>query len=128
MLGQDTSSKAKSENGDRLFSRDEWLTKSQVQGFFSRLSSSRKKKTDPALSTDEDDTFEDSIDEEDISHMTTVEAVVKEIGLCHPIVYDIHDLCDYAQKGKFTSFTVSMLKDICLFLIYHLSQETPRLS
>lgn len=107
--------KAKSENGDRLFSRDEWLTKSQVQGFFSRLSSSRKKKTDPALSTDEDDTFEDSIDEEDISHMTTVEAVVKEIGLCHPIVYDIHNLCDYAQKGKFTSFTVSMLKDICLF-------------
>ena len=40
--------KAKSENGDRLFFREEWLTKSQIQGFFSRLSSSRKRKTGPA--------------------------------------------------------------------------------
>lgn len=92
-----------------------WLTKSQIQGFFSRLSASRKKQTGATLSRDEKAAVEEAIDEEEISHMTTVEAVVEEIGLCHPIVYDIYDLCDYAQKGKLISFTVSMLKDICTF-------------
>ena len=107
--------KAKSETGDRLFSRDEWLTKSQIQGFFSRLSSSRRKKPDPAPSADRDDTAEQSLDMEDINHMTIVEEVINEIGLCHPIVYDIYDLCEYARKGKLSSFAVSMLKDICTF-------------
>ena len=77
--------KAKSENGDRLFFRDQWLTKSQIQGFFSRLFSSRKKKPRPALSTDKDDTTEQSPDQENINHMTIVDAVINEIDLCHPI-------------------------------------------
>ena len=47
--------------------------------------------------------------------MTTVEPVVTEIGLTHPIVYDIYDLYDYVKKEKLNSFTVSMLKEICTF-------------
>ena len=47
--------------------------------------------------------------------MTAVESVVTEIGLTHPIVYDIYDLCDYVKEGKLNYFTVSMLKEICTF-------------
>ena len=108
--------KAKSENGDRLFSRNEWLTKSQIQGFSFKLSSSRGKKPVPALSTGKDDTAEQSPpDKEDINHMTIVEAVINEVGLCHPIVYDFYYLCEYAREEKLSSFTVSMLKDVCTF-------------
>ena len=47
--------------------------------------------------------------------MTTVESVVTEIGLPHPFVYDIYDLCDYVKKEKLNYFTVSMLKEFCTF-------------
>ena len=47
--------------------------------------------------------------------MTTVESVVTEIDLTHPIVYDIYDLCDYVKEGKLNYFTVSMLKEIFTF-------------
>ena len=107
--------KAKAENGARLFSREEWLTKSQIQGFFSRLSSSRKRKTSPIPNTGGDDTDEDCLDQEDLDHMNTVQTVVKEIGLSHPIFYDIYDLCDCARNEKLSSFTVSMLKEIFTF-------------
>ena len=108
--------KAKAENGERLFPREEWLTKAQIQGFFSRLSSSRRRRAGPSLSTAVDDkSDEELIDEEEVSHMTTVESVVAEIGLTHPIVYDIYDLCDYVKKEKLNYFTVSMLKEICTF-------------
>ena len=41
-----------------------------------------------------------------MSHMTTVESVVTEIGLTDPIVYDIYDLCDYVKNEKLNYFTV----------------------
>ena len=108
--------KAKGENGERLFSREEWLTKAQIQGFFSRLSSTRRRRAGPFSSTAVDDkSDEELIDEEEVSHMTTVESVVTEIGLTHPIVYDIYDLCDYVKEEKLNYFTVSMLKEICTF-------------
>ena len=47
--------------------------------------------------------------------MTTVESVVTEIGLTHPIAYDIYDLCDYVKEEILYYFTVSMLKEICTF-------------
>ena len=108
--------KAKGENREGLFSREEWLTKAQIQGFFFCLSSSRWRRAGPSPSTAVDDkSDEELIDEEEVNHMTTVESVVTEIGLTHPIVYDIYDLCDYVKEGKLNYFTVSMLKEICTF-------------
>ena len=108
--------KAKGENGERLFSRVEWLTKDQIQGFSSRLSSSRRRRAGPSPSTTVDNKSDkEFIDEEEVNHMTTVESVVTEIGLPHPIVYDIYDLCDYVKKEKLNYFTVSMLKEFCTF-------------
>ena len=39
--------KATDEQSNRLFDRKEWLTKSQVQGFFSRLAATRRRQQDP---------------------------------------------------------------------------------
>ena len=108
--------KAKGENGERLFSREEWLNKAQKQGFFLRLSSSRWRRAGSSPSTAFDDkSDEELIDEEEVNHMTIVESVVTEIGLTHPIVNDIYDLCDYVKEEKLNYFTVSMLKEICIF-------------
>ena len=104
--------KATGENGERLFSREEWLTKAQIQGFFFRLSSSRWRRAGSSSST----AVDDKSDEEEVNHMTTVESVVTEIGLTHPIVYDIYDLCDYVKEEKLNYFTVFILKEICTFL------------
>ena len=108
--------KAKGGNREGQFSREEWLTKAQIQGFFFLLSSSRWRRVGLSPSTAVDDkSDEELIDEEEVNHMTTVESVVTEIGLTHPIVYDIYDLCDYVKEGKLNYFTVSMLKEICTF-------------
>ena len=80
------------------------------------MSSSRRRRAGPSPSTAVDDkSGEESIDEEEVSHMTTVESVVTKIGLTHPIVYEIYDLCDYVKKEKLKYFTVFMLKEICTF-------------
>ena len=90
--------KAKGENGERLFSREEWLTKAQIQGFFFRLSSSRWRRAGSSPSTAVDDkSDEELIDEEEVSHMTTVESVVTEIGLKHQIVYDSRSQCSCSK-------------------------------
>ena len=62
-----------------------------------------------------DKSDEELIDEEEVSHMTTLESVVTEIGLTHPIVYDIYEMCDYVKKEKLNHLTVSMPKEICTF-------------
>ena len=102
-------SKVKRENGERLFSREEWLTKAQIQGFFFCLSSSRWRRAGSSPNTAVDDkSNEELIDEEEVNQMTTVESVVTEIGLTHPIAYDIYDLCDYVKEEKLNYFTVSL--------------------
>ena len=35
-----------------------------------------------------------------------------EIGLLHPIYYDVYDLCQYRKTNKLSQFNVSMLKNI----------------
>jgi len=72
----------------------------------------------------DDKADEESIDEKEVSHMTTVESVVTEIGLTHPIVYDFYDLCDYVKKKKLNYFTLSMLKEAVLSSSSHLNRDS----
>ena len=108
--------KANGGNGERHFSWEEWLTRAQIQGFFFRLASSRWRRAGLSPSTAVDDKSDgELIDEEEVNRMTTVESVVTEIGLTHPIVCDIYDLWEYVKEEKLNYFTVSMLKEICTF-------------
>ena len=80
---------ARDESGNRIFEREEWLTKTQIQIFFSRLTSNRRKLVCEEESQDE------------------------EVCTDHPIMYDIYDIRDYSRQDILNKFNVKMLKAIC---------------
>ena len=103
---------AKDECSERLFPRTEWLTKNQVQSFFSRLAATRRKDQGVVgLSEDlEEDVqcLQEIVDRQDL-----VDVVNKDIRLSHPICYDTYDLCERYCSNTLQAFNVAMLKTIC---------------
>ena len=101
--------------GERMFDRTEWLSKCQIQGFFSRLSASIKqgsqKRTELLSEVELDKECACKLDEEHLRE--TREVVLGKIGLTHPILYDIYDLCTFARQEKLPAFKVKMLREIC---------------
>jgi len=43
----------------------------------------------------------------------TREAVLGIVGLTHPILYDIYDLCRFTREARLPTFKMKMLKEIC---------------
>ena len=88
-------------DGERMFERTEWLSKCQIQGFFSRLSASIRQDSQKRIEllsageldtdTEEDDDLAEEyackLDEEHLRE--TREVVLGKVGLNHPILYDI---------------------------------------
>jgi len=99
---------AKDATGDRLFSSDNFLTATQIAGFFSHLASKK---------TLENDNQED---EEVAAHEACLESIVNEaaseITPEHPIVYDPYNLCEMVSQNKLNEFSITVLKDICTSL------------
>lgn len=107
--------KARNNDGSRKFTRDEWLTKTQVQSFFSRLSAARKKQK-VILHPDESD--EELLEEEhnflkEKNRREQVNDMLSQLGIEHPIVYDGYDICDRVKSGLISKFNVKTLKSIC---------------
>ncbi|CAH3106627.1 unnamed protein product, partial [Porites lobata] len=80
--------------------RDEWLTKGQVQSFFSRLSAiSRKKRADQSreylLSVLLQEEIAFLIDER---RDKEVEHIFNKMGVIHPIRHDGHDICEQTNQ------------------------------
>ena len=110
---------------DRMFDRSEWLSKCQIQGFFSRLSASIKQGNQTQTQTlqsgngvteqDEDEDVEEeyACDEHEEIMAETREDVLAKIGLTDPIMYDIYDLCLFSREGKLQTFKVKMLRAMC---------------
>ena len=112
--------KAPNTDGTRMFSRAEWLSKVQIQAFFSRISAKRKQSSSKESSRDNaDDELDDSDAEEytceidDLLFQANSEAVVAAIAVKHPLMYDVHNLCEMAYENKISSFKVKMLREIC---------------
>ena len=106
---------ARTEDNKRLFSREQWLTRNQIQSYFSRLSVMKKKQTSTSSSDQATevalDDIEDVIQEEE--WLQQVNEVYQNLSVQHPIYYDAYNLCDLNQKQKLSSFNVEMLKSIC---------------
>ena len=107
--------KNRNSDGKRTFLRSEWLTKAQVQGFFSRLAASKRR--NPLQEwTDDDD---DSLVEDEVAYVTEtnrqagVEEVISEIGLLHSVIYDGYDICELVRQDALSKFNVAQLKVIC---------------
>ena len=102
---------ARKPSNERLFNSKEWLTKSQIQSFFSRLAVSRRKERGIAgLSVEQEEDVECLVD--DAEHQGLMAKITDEVGLKHPITYDIYDLCELHQRNKLSTFNIPMQKNI----------------
>lgn len=102
--------KARDEQGNRLFDREEWLTKSQVQGFFSRLAAARRRQQGSAeINLSPRDLL---LEDEEADRQLLVEEVANELRPQHPLSYDAFNLCECAREHKLNQFNLPMLKEI----------------
>ena len=106
---------ARDTNGEKLFNRNQWLKESQIKSFFSRVSASRKKSTHATTQCSQLETLE----EEDINQYRDVEnredllaAIDEDMGLKHPIMFEMYDICEYSREGKLQVFTIALLKEM----------------
>ncbi len=102
---------AKTVDNQRMFTRDEWLTKTQIKDLFSRLASSRRKgRGTPATPLSAEDE-EEEINEQE--RYEALEEVLELLGVKHPMcTNDVYDR-KYYEDNLLSSFNVSMLRDIC---------------
>ena len=103
---------SRNEANERIFTRPEWMTKSQVQSFFSRLVATRRKDQGVVgISPDEEEDvqcFQENSDRQDV-----VDQINREINVSHPICYDTYDLCERYHSNTLQKFNVVILKAIC---------------
>ena len=105
---------ARTEENNRLFSREEWLTRNQVQSYFSRLSALKRKQVSGPPSNQPglvDIDIDDLIQEDD--WLQQVGEVYENLSVQHPIYYDAYNLCDLHKRKRIASFNVEMLKILC---------------
>ena len=100
---------AKDESNERLFTRSEWLTKNQIQSFFSRLAAARRKLIGLSAEQEEDA----QCLQEDDERRELVGILNLQINVSHPICYDTFDLCERFHNKTLHKFDVAMLKTIC---------------
>ena len=102
---------SRDEQNNRCFSREEWLTVNKIKSYFSRLASSRRKGQDVA---DDEAELEDILGEEEEKNdrQQVINSIIDEIGLRHPICYDVYDLCQYCKCNSLSQFNIAMLRTI----------------
>ena len=95
--------------GKRMFSSEEFLTASQVAGFFSRLAAKKSLFNDDDL----EEEIECATQEATIEELTN--NVSRELFPGHPITWDKYNLCEMTSGGKLntTKLSVAKLRDIC---------------
>ena len=131
MLGEQTGKKtdpaavarsmmcAKDSNGSRLFTSEDYLTANQIAGFFSRLASKKNLPEEEQQPDIEVAAYEASRNE-------LVKEIAHELAPKHPIVYDNYNLCELSLQKKLSDFSITMLKDICIFFEIGISDVTVR--
>ena len=43
----------------------------------------------------------------------SIDEVVSQVGLSHPITFDSYDVCEQVRLNTFSKFNVAMLKTMC---------------
>ena len=103
-----------------MFDGTEWLSKMQIRGFFSRLCI--KQRANPQNESN-DTTDKDEEDDDDLLEVYASDGdeeclrearhkVMYEIGLKHPIMFDIYNVCTLAGEGRLPSLKVKIRRDM----------------
>ena len=119
-LGERTGHKAdpaKDERGERLFTREEWLKKQQIKGFFSRLAKKRRKEQPRQIQTSAEENTDDTDSdfEENVEREMLVHNIIAEINVFHPIHYDVYDLCDMYEQEAICFESSDAERNLCTF-------------
>ena len=116
--------RAKDTSGNPLFSSEDYLSQSQIAGFFSRLASKKR------LQGEDDDNLLDIDDIEGASSEAQLEELTstasQEVGLVHPISFDTYNLCDMCSNGSLNKSSVNLLNEICIAFHIDTSDITMR--
>ena len=104
---------AKDESNKRLFTRTEWMTKTQVQSFFSRLAATHRKADQGVVGLSVEQEEDVQCLQEISDRQELAETTNREINVSHPICYDAYDLCERYHNNTFQEFNVALLKTIC---------------
>ena len=112
---------ARDESNTRMFTREKWLPKTQVQGYFSRLAAKRRRPSREEITPE--DLVEEEIQQGRSEFLHTIE---EKLSLQHPIIYDIFCLCDYVKVDKIGKFNVSMIKKILNYFEITFHSKTER--
>ena len=84
----------------------------QIQDFFRRLAASRRKAQGLLGMSVETEDVECLVNDADLERQELLDEKANEVGLKHPITFDVYDLCEYYHQKKLSAFNVQMLKSI----------------
>ena len=98
---------AKDDNNSRLFRREEWLTKTQVKGFFSRLAAARRRCGNEDIDLNDAYAEEEEEEERRSSLLILPQSSARSIQ-------SLTDLCKCVKEDKLEKFNATMRKTILL--------------
>lgn len=98
---------ARNAEGNRLFTKDEFLSEQQIQSYFSRQAGKLRHQHTEDDSSDR----EAAVDQQ--QYWDTRTEVLREVQLQHPITYDNLDLCALYHVNRLNQLSVAVLKNIC---------------
>ena len=100
-------------NGQKLFTPDEYLTTRKIYNFFSREAARRRMKSSTAAAAE-------SEHDEDITHLAEEmnikmlhEIVANSLLFKHPLFFDDMNLCEIVKRKQLTNIKLQKLKEIC---------------
>ena len=98
----------------------EWLSKLQIQEFSSRLSAKREQSDGKQTFSDDDEPDDDEELAEEYASLTDEQMLEKanvafesEIGVKHPVMYDVYNLCEMAFLNRLSFFKVKTIRKMC---------------
>ena len=103
--------RAKDTSGNPLFTSEEYLSQSQLAGFFSRLASKKRLHGDDDNNLLDIDDIEGASSEAQMEELTTMAS--QEVGLVHPISFDTYNLCDMCSNRSLNKLSGNLLNEIC---------------
>ena len=106
---------ARNAEGNRLFTRDEFLSAQQIQSYFSWQAG----KLHHQHAEDDSSDREAAVDQQ--QYWDTQTEVLREVQLQHPITYDNLDLCALYHVNRMNQLSVAVLKYICEY--FHIYKE-----
>ena len=112
---------AKGQDGNLLFTAEDFLTPKQITGFFSRLASKKSLPQNEQLHFVD---IEEAVREARVEEL--VANVLGELVQKHPIVFDSYNLCELTSQKKLVNLSIQLLREICSGFNIDISDITVR--